>query len=71
MVVLGLFWRDAIDHMIELQFNLVERGNVGVTFPHPLDRAASLVILSANRVYLSSKASGSFRCVCALDTGRI
>ena len=38
MVVLGLFWRDAIDHMIELQFNLVERGNVGVTFPHPLDR---------------------------------
>ena len=39
MVVLGLFWRDAIDHMIEVQFNLVERGNVGVTFPHPLDRA--------------------------------
>jgi hypothetical protein len=33
MVVLGLFWRDAIDHMIELQFSLVERGNVGVTFP--------------------------------------
>ena len=39
MVVLGLFWRDAIDHMIEIQFNLVERGNVVVTFPHPLDRA--------------------------------
>jgi putative ABC transport system permease protein len=39
MVVLGLFWRDAIDHMIELQFNLVERGNVVATFPHPLDRA--------------------------------
>ena len=39
MVVLGLFWRDAIDHMIEVQFNLVERGNIGVTFPHPLDRA--------------------------------
>jgi putative ABC transport system permease protein len=39
MVVLGLFWRDAIDHMIEVQFNLVERGNVAVTFPHPLDRA--------------------------------
>ena len=38
MVVLGLFWRDAIDHMIEIQFNLVERGNVTVTFPHPLDR---------------------------------
>ena len=38
MVVLGLFWRDAIDQMIEIQFGLVERGNVGVTFPHPLDR---------------------------------
>jgi len=38
MVVLGLFWRDAIDHMIDVQFNLVERGNIGVTFPHPLDR---------------------------------
>ena len=39
MVVLGLFWRDAIDHMIEVQFNLVERGNTTITFPHPLDRA--------------------------------
>jgi putative ABC transport system permease protein len=39
MVVLGLFWRDAIDHMIDVQFNLVERGNVAVTFPHPFDRA--------------------------------
>jgi len=33
MVVLGLFWRDAIDQMIEVQFNLVERGNAVVTFP--------------------------------------
>lgn len=39
MVVLGLFWRDAIDEMIEVQFNLVERGNAMVTFPHPLDRS--------------------------------
>jgi putative ABC transport system permease protein len=39
MVVLGLFWRDAIDHMIDVQFNLVERSNVAVTFPHPRDRA--------------------------------
>ena len=39
MVVLGLFWRDAIDQMIEVQFNLVERGNTAVTFPHPRDRA--------------------------------
>lgn len=38
MVVLGLFWHDAIDAMIEIQFNLVERGNATVTFPHPLDR---------------------------------
>jgi putative ABC transport system permease protein len=37
MVVLGLFWRDAIDQMIEVQFNLVERGNIAVTFPHPFD----------------------------------
>ena len=39
MVVLGLFWRDAIDQMIEVQFNLVEQGNVAVTFPHPFDHA--------------------------------
>jgi putative ABC transport system permease protein len=38
MVVLGLFWRDAIDRMIEIQFTLVERGNTAITFPHPLDR---------------------------------
>lgn len=38
VVVLGLFWRDAIDRMIDIQFNLVERGNVVVTFPQPLDR---------------------------------
>jgi putative ABC transport system permease protein len=38
MVVLGLFWYDAIDRMIEIQFNLVERGNASVSFPHPLDR---------------------------------
>jgi putative ABC transport system permease protein len=36
MVVLGLFWRDAIDRMIEIQFTLVERGNAAITFPHPL-----------------------------------
>lgn len=39
MVVLGLFWRDAIDAMIEIQFSLVERGNTTITFPQPLDRA--------------------------------
>lgn len=39
MMVLGLFWRDAIDQMIEVQFNMVERGNTMVTFPRPMDRA--------------------------------
>jgi putative ABC transport system permease protein len=39
MMVLGIFWRDAIDQMIDVQFNVVERGNVMLTFPHPLDRA--------------------------------
>lgn len=38
MVVLGLFWRDAIDQMVDLQFTRVERGNITITFPHPLDR---------------------------------
>ncbi len=39
MVVLGLFWRDAIDHMIDVQFTLIERGNTFVTFPRPLDKS--------------------------------
>jgi putative ABC transport system permease protein len=39
MMVLGIFWRDAIDQMIDLQFNLVERGNAAITFPRPMDRA--------------------------------
>lgn len=39
MMVLGIFWRDAIDEMVDLQFNLVERGNTTVTFPHPMDRS--------------------------------
>ena len=39
MMVLGIFWRDAIDQMVELQFHLVERGNTSITFPHPMDRA--------------------------------
>ncbi|WP_271607255.1 ABC transporter permease [Bradyrhizobium sp. CCBAU 11434] len=39
MMVLGIFWRDAISEMIDLQFNLVERGNATVTFPHPMDRS--------------------------------
>ncbi len=38
MMVLGIFWRDAIDQMIDLQFNLVERGNTTITFPHAMNR---------------------------------
>jgi putative ABC transport system permease protein len=38
MVVLGLFWRDAIDEMMDVQFNLIERGNALVTFPQPVDK---------------------------------
>lgn len=38
MVVLGLFWRDALDRMMDVQFNLIERGNALVTFPQPKDR---------------------------------
>ena len=38
MVALGLFWRDAIDQMIDVQFNLIERGNMVVSFPHPRSR---------------------------------
>lgn len=39
LVVLGLFWRDAIDHMINVQFSMVERGNILVTFPAPLPQS--------------------------------
>lgn len=39
MMVLGIFWRDAINEMVDMQFNLVERGNTTVTFPHPMDRS--------------------------------
>lgn len=38
MVVLGLFWQDALDEMMDVQFNLIERGNAFVTFPQPVDR---------------------------------
>jgi putative ABC transport system permease protein len=37
MVVLGLFWRDAVDYMTDVQFSLIERGNTSITFPEPVD----------------------------------
>ncbi len=38
IVVLGLFWQDAIQRMIEVQFGLVDRGNVQLGFTHPVSR---------------------------------
>lgn len=37
MVVLGLFWRDAIDYMTMVQFGLVERGNTMLSFTQAVD----------------------------------
>lgn len=37
MVVLGLFWRDSVDYMMDVQFNMIERGNALITFPQPVD----------------------------------
>ncbi len=36
-VVMGLFWRDAVDRMMEIQFGLVDRANVTLTFLQPVD----------------------------------
>lgn len=40
IVVLGLFWRDAVDHVVTVQFGLIERGNAYVTFPMPRNEQA-------------------------------
>lgn len=40
MVVLGLFWRDAVDRMTLVQYELIERANVSITFSHPLPGSA-------------------------------
>ena len=63
MMVLGLFWRDAIDQMIDLQFNMVERGNTTVTFPHPMDRA---IIRDLSRQPGSAGRRGATNCPCAV-----
>ena len=36
IVVLGLCWRDALDHMLTVQFALAERGDAVVTFTNPV-----------------------------------
>ena len=40
IVVLGLFWRDALDHMLEVQFALAERGDATVAFSEPVNARA-------------------------------
>lgn len=35
IVMVGLFWRDALDYMMEVQFSAVDRGDATVTFREP------------------------------------
>ena len=64
MVVLGLFWRDAIDHMIEVQFNLVERGNAW-SRSRIRSTAPSSATWPGSQACSSSKGSELSRYVCA------
>ena len=40
MIVLGLFWWDALDYMVAVQFDGIERGDAFVTFTDPLSGRA-------------------------------
>jgi putative ABC transport system permease protein len=40
MIVLGLFWWDALRYMVEVQFEGIERGDAFVTFSDPVSRRA-------------------------------
>jgi putative ABC transport system permease protein len=40
ITVLGLFWMDAIDYMIAVQFGLIDRGDALVSFTEPVDGRA-------------------------------
>ena len=40
MIVLGLFWWDALDHMVAVQFDGIERGDAFVTFSDPVSSRA-------------------------------
>ncbi len=40
ILVLALFWQDAIDYMIAVQFSAIERGDVTVTFTEPVSTRA-------------------------------
>jgi putative ABC transport system permease protein len=37
VTILGLFWIDALDHMIDVQFNAVERGDATIAFAEAVD----------------------------------
>jgi putative ABC transport system permease protein len=37
VTILGLFWVDALDHMIDVQFNAVERGDATIAFAEGVD----------------------------------
>ncbi|HYM01294.1 MAG TPA: FtsX-like permease family protein [Stellaceae bacterium] len=41
IVVLSLFWKDALDYMIDVQFALAERGDAVVTFTQPVSSQAT------------------------------
>ena len=61
MIVLGLFWWDALAHMVEVQFEGIERGDATVRSRirsppgHPRDRALFPACWQR-------RGSGSFRC---------
>jgi putative ABC transport system permease protein len=40
VVILGLFWRDALDYMIDVQFRGVDRSHATITFGEPAPAAA-------------------------------
>jgi putative ABC transport system permease protein len=40
IIVSGTFWRDAVNYLIEVQFNMADRGDVNVVFVNPVARSA-------------------------------
>jgi putative ABC transport system permease protein len=40
IIVSGTFWRDAVNYLIDVQFNMADRGDVYVVFVNPVARSA-------------------------------
>lgn len=40
IIVSGTFWRDAVNYLIDVQFNMADRGDVHVVFVNPVARSA-------------------------------